>query len=45
MAFGIIAASGCVVEDCIIEGSSVRAGIDFNGQGSTVVKDFTVMKN
>jgi hypothetical protein len=42
MAFGIIAASGCVVEDCIIEGSSVRAGIDFNGQGSTVVKDFTV---
>ncbi len=42
MAFGIYAASGCVIEDCIIEGTSVRAGIDFNGQGSTVVKDFTV---
>lgn len=40
--FKIIAASGCVIEDCIIEGASVRAGIDFDGQGSTVVKDFTV---
>lgn len=38
----VIAASGCVVEDCIVEGQSVRAGIDFDGQGSTVVKDFTV---
>ena len=40
--FKIYAASGVVVEDCIIEGTSVRAGIDFDGQGSTVVKDFTV---
>lgn len=42
VAIQIIAASGCVVEDCIIEGLSVRVGIDFNAQGSTVVKDFTV---
>jgi hypothetical protein len=42
VAFGIYAASGCVVEDCIIEGSSCRVGIDFDGQSSTVVKDFTV---
>lgn len=42
VAFGIYAASGCVVEDCIIEGFSCRVGIDFNGQSSTVVKDFTV---
>lgn len=41
-AFKIIDASGCVIEDCIIEGSSVRAGIDFDGLNSTVVKDFTV---
>lgn len=41
-AFKVIAASGVVVEDCIIEGFSVRAGIDFDGQSSTVVKDFTV---
>lgn len=41
-AFKIIAASGCVVEDCIIEGFQVRVGIDFDGQSSTVVKDFTV---
>ena len=41
-AFKIIAASGVVIEDCIIEGVSTRAGIDFDGQGSTVVKDFTV---
>ena len=41
-AIKVIAASGCVVEDCIVEGQSVRAGIDFDGQGSTVVKDFTV---
>ena len=42
VAFGIYAASGCIVEDCIIEGFQVRAGIDFDGQSSTVVKDFTV---
>jgi hypothetical protein len=42
VAFKIVAASGVVVEDCIIEGFSVRAGIDFDGQSSTVVKDFTV---
>lgn len=42
VAIGVYAASGCVVEDCIIEGLSCRVGIDFNGQGSTVVKDFTV---
>ena len=41
-AFKVIAASGVVVEDCIIEGFQVRAGIDFDGQSSTVVKDFTV---
>jgi hypothetical protein len=41
-AFKIIASSGCVVENCIIEGQSVRAGIDFDGNGSTVVKDFSV---
>jgi len=41
-AFKIVAASGVVVEDCIIEGFQVRAGIDFDGQSSTVVKDFTV---
>lgn len=42
VAFKIVAASGVVVEDCIIEGFQVRAGIDFDGQSSTVVKDFTV---
>ena len=41
-AFKVIAASGVVVEDCIIEGFQVRVGIDFDGQSSTVVKDFTV---
>lgn len=41
-AFKVIAASGVVVEDCIIEGSLVRVGIDFDGQASTVVKDFTI---
>lgn len=41
-AFKIIDASGVVVEDCIIEGSQVRAGIDFDGLSATVVKDFTV---
>lgn len=41
-AFGVYAASGCVVEDCIVEGFGCRVGIDFDAQSSTVVKDFTV---
>jgi len=42
VAIGIYAASGCVVEDCIIEGGSVRVGIDVDGNSSTVVKDITI---
>jgi len=42
VAIGIYAASGCVVEDCIIEGTSVRVGIDVDGNSSTVVKDITI---
>jgi hypothetical protein len=34
--------SGVSVEHCIIEGFTVVNGIDFDGLGSTVVKDFTV---
>lgn len=41
-AFQIIASSGCVVRDCIIEGQSCRVGIEWDGQGSTVVKDATI---
>lgn len=36
------ASSGCIVENCIVEGNKVRVGIDFDAQSSTVVKDFTV---
>jgi hypothetical protein len=42
VAIQIIACSGCVVRDCIIEGQSCRVGIEWDGQGSTVVKDGTV---
>lgn len=42
VAIGIYGASGCVVEDCIIEGTSVRVGIDVDGNSSTVVKDITI---
>lgn len=42
VAFGVYAASGCVVRDCIIEGHIVSNGIDFDGQNSNVVKDFTI---
>jgi len=42
VAYGIYAASGCVVRDCIIEGFIVSKGIDFNGRNSNVVKDFTI---
>lgn len=42
VAFGIYASSGCVVENCIIEGTSVRVGIDVDGNSSTVVKDITI---
>jgi len=42
VAFQIIASSGCVVEDCIVEGSQCRVGIEWDGQSSTVVKDGTV---
>ena len=42
VAYGIYAASGCVVRDCIIEGFVVSKGIDFNGRNSNVVKDFTI---
>jgi hypothetical protein len=42
VAYGIYAASGCVVRDCIIEGFVVTKGIDFNGRNSNVVKDFTI---
>ena len=42
VAIGIYAASGCVIEDCIIEGTSVRVGIDVDGNSSTVVKDITI---
>lgn len=42
IAFGIYAASGCVLRDCIIEGHVVSRGIDFDGLGSSVVKDFTI---
>lgn len=41
-AVGVFAASGCVVNNIIIEGTSVRAGIDFDSKGSTVVKDLTI---
>lgn len=39
---GIYAASGCVVQSCIIEGISVRVGIDYDSKGSTVVKGVKV---
>lgn len=42
LAFLIFSCSGCVVEDCIVEGQSVRVGIEWDGNGSTVVKDGTV---
>jgi hypothetical protein len=42
VAIKIIAASGCVVEDCIVEGFQVRVGVEMDGQSSTVVKDFTI---
>lgn len=40
--FIVRASSGVVVENCIVEGISVRAAIDFDAQNSTVVKDFTI---
>lgn len=42
VAIRIVAASGCVVEDCIVEGFQVRVGVELDGQSSTVVKDFTI---
>lgn len=41
-AFKFVAVSGCKVTHSIIEGKSVQNGILFDGQNSTVVKDFTV---
>lgn len=41
-AVGVLAASGCVVNNIIIEGLQVRVGIEFDSKGSTVVKDLTV---
>lgn len=43
-AFQILGVSGNSIIDCIIEGHKVTTGIDFNGLGSTVVKDFTVQR-
>lgn len=40
-AVGIFAASGCVVNSIIIEGTLLRVGIEFDSKGSTVVKDLT----
>ncbi len=39
---GIYAASGCVVQSCIIEGVQVRVGIDYDSKGSTVVKGMKI---
>ena len=41
-AFGIYACSGVVLSNNIIEGFKVRAGIDFDALGATVVKSFNV---
>ena len=41
-AFKIVACSGVMISECIIEGKKVVNGIDFDGLNSTVVKDFTV---
>ncbi len=41
-AFKFKGVSGGVVDHCIIEGKKVINGIDFDGENSTVVKDFTV---
>lgn len=42
VAFGIYAASGCVVQNSVIEGFVTTNAIDFDGQNSNVVKDFTI---
>lgn len=42
VAFGIYASSGVTIRDCIIEGHVTTNGIDFDGKGSNMVKDFTV---
>lgn len=39
---GVYAASGCSVKDFIIEGHSVKTGIDWDAKGSSVVKDFSI---
>lgn len=39
----VLGCSGVVVDEPIIEGFSVEAGINFDGNGSTVVKDFKVI--
>lgn len=43
-AFKFVGVSGGVVDHCIIEGKQCVNGIDFDGENSTVVKDFTVTK-
>lgn len=42
LGIGIYAASGCSVKDFIIEGHSVKTGIDWDAKGSSVVKDFSI---
>lgn len=41
-AFGIYAVSLNIVQSCIIEGGSVRVGIDYESKGSTVVKGMKI---
>jgi len=42
VAFGFYGVSGAWLHDFIVEGVSAAAAVDFDGLGSTVVKDFTV---
>ena len=43
-AFSFIAASGCLMDGCIIEGGQPQYGVYVDGQNSTVVKDFTIRR-
>lgn len=42
VAFGFYGVSGGLLHDYIVEGVSAAAAVDFDGLGSSVVKDFTI---